>query len=64
MQLEFQLKASQLRNRITFGLGTGVAAGGIVLDGGWVFAVALAASIFTASVNILNWFGVGELLKG
>ena len=64
MQLEFQQKASQFRNRITFRPGTGVAAGGVVLAGGWVFAEALVASIFTASVNILNWFGVGNLLKG
>ncbi|KAG4920502.1 hypothetical protein AAZX31_18G054200 [Glycine max] len=39
----------QLRNRVVFGLGIGISVGGIVLAGGWVFAVALAAAVFTGA---------------
>lgn len=42
-------KASQLQNRIIFGLGIGVSVGGVVLAGGWIFTVALAAAVFVGS---------------
>ncbi|KAI5647433.1 hypothetical protein M9H77_33438 [Catharanthus roseus] len=44
-----QEKASQLRKRIVFGLGIGISAGGVVLVGGWVFTVAVAAAVFVGS---------------
>ena len=34
---------------MVFGLGIGISVGGIVLAGGWVFAVALAAAVFTGA---------------
>ncbi|TXG62654.1 hypothetical protein EZV62_009648 [Acer yangbiense] len=46
---ESQLKASQLQKRIVFGLGIGISVGGVVLTGGWVFTVALAAAVFIGS---------------
>ncbi|KAK3195056.1 hypothetical protein Dsin_026366 [Dipteronia sinensis] len=46
---ESQLKASQLQKRIVFGLGIGISVGGVVLAGGWVFTVALAAAVFIGS---------------
>ncbi|KAL8500329.1 hypothetical protein ACS0TY_020072 [Phlomoides rotata] len=46
---EHQQKTSQLRKRIIFGIGIGVPAGGVVLAGGWVFTVALAAAVFIGS---------------
>ncbi|GMI66935.1 cytidinediphosphate diacylglycerol synthase 5 [Hibiscus trionum] len=39
-------KSSQLRKRIVFGLGIGFSVGAIVLAGGWVFTVAVAAAVF------------------
>ncbi|MED6149596.1 Phosphatidate cytidylyltransferase 4, chloroplastic [Stylosanthes scabra] len=42
-------QVSQLRNRIVFGLGIGITAGGVVLAGGWVFAVAMAAVVFAGA---------------
>ncbi|PKI70214.1 hypothetical protein CRG98_009406 [Punica granatum] len=44
--MESQQKASQLRKRVVFGLGIGVSVGAVVLAGGWVFTVALAAAVF------------------
>lgn len=46
---EHQQKASQLKKRIVFGLGIGITVGGVVLAGGWVFTVALAAAVFVGS---------------
>ncbi|KAL0379697.1 UNVERIFIED_CONTAM: Phosphatidate cytidylyltransferase 4, chloroplastic [Sesamum angustifolium] len=43
---EQQQKTSQLKKRIIFGLGIGISVGGVVLAGGWVFTVALAAAVF------------------
>ncbi|KAK8693423.1 hypothetical protein V6N13_071007 [Hibiscus sabdariffa] len=43
---EQQHKSSQLRKRIVFGLGIGFSVGAIVLAGGWVFTVAVAAAVF------------------
>ncbi|GAA0187036.1 transferase [Lithospermum erythrorhizon] len=42
-------KVNQLQNRIVYGLGIGISVGGIVLAGGWVFTVALAAAVFAGS---------------
>ncbi|XP_042504016.1 phosphatidate cytidylyltransferase 4, chloroplastic-like isoform X1 [Macadamia integrifolia] len=44
-----QKKGSQLKKRIVFGIGIGVCAGGVVLAGGWVFTVALAAAVFVGA---------------
>lgn len=49
MQLEEQHKASQLKNRIIFGLVIGIPVGGIVLAGGWVFTIGVAAAVFIAA---------------
>ncbi|XP_074351070.1 phosphatidate cytidylyltransferase 4, chloroplastic-like isoform X2 [Apium graveolens] len=46
---EAQHKASQLKKRVVFGLGIGVCVGGVVLAGGWVFTVALAAAVFAGA---------------
>ncbi|KAH8488399.1 hypothetical protein H0E87_024172 [Populus deltoides] len=46
---QLQQKASQLKKRIIFGLGIGISAGGIVLAGGWVFTVALAAVVLVGA---------------
>ncbi|KAM0005696.1 putative phosphatidate cytidylyltransferase [Helianthus debilis subsp. tardiflorus] len=46
---EEQKKSSQLSKRVVFGLGIGITAGGVVLTGGWVFSVALAAVVFAGS---------------
>ncbi|XP_027933756.1 phosphatidate cytidylyltransferase 4, chloroplastic-like [Vigna unguiculata] len=44
-----QQQGSQLRNRVVFGLGIGIGVGGVVLAGGWVFATAIAAAVFTGA---------------
>ncbi|XP_020221330.1 phosphatidate cytidylyltransferase 4, chloroplastic [Cajanus cajan] len=49
LPLKSQSQGSQFRNRVVFGLGIGISAGGIVLAGGWVFATALAAAVFTGA---------------
>ncbi|KAK6162555.1 hypothetical protein DH2020_002396 [Rehmannia glutinosa] len=46
---EHQPKTSQLRKRIIFGLAIGISVGGVVLAGGWVFTVALAAAVFVGA---------------
>uniref|UniRef100_A0A5B6YMN8 Phosphatidate cytidylyltransferase n=1 Tax=Davidia involucrata TaxID=16924 RepID=A0A5B6YMN8_DAVIN len=46
---EHQQKANQLRKRVFFGLGIGISAGGVVLAGGWVFMVAIAAAVFVGA---------------
>ncbi|EEF50328.1 phosphatidate cytidylyltransferase 4, chloroplastic [Ricinus communis] len=47
--VETQKKGSQLTKRIVFGLGIGISVGGVVMAGGWVFTVALAAAVFVGS---------------
>ncbi|KAI3741206.1 hypothetical protein L1987_58876 [Smallanthus sonchifolius] len=47
--LEQQQKSSQLLKRVVSGFGIGITAGGVVLTGGWVFSVALAAVIFAGT---------------
>ncbi|CAL0308973.1 unnamed protein product [Lupinus luteus] len=44
-----QQQVSQFRNRVVYGLGIGITVGGVVLAGGWVFAVALAATVFAGA---------------
>uniref|UniRef100_A0A2P2PK75 Phosphatidate cytidylyltransferase n=1 Tax=Rhizophora mucronata TaxID=61149 RepID=A0A2P2PK75_RHIMU len=44
-----QHKGSQLMKRIVFGLGIGISAGGVVLAGGWIFTLALAAVVFVGA---------------
>ncbi|KAL4562838.1 hypothetical protein LXL04_026869 [Taraxacum kok-saghyz] len=44
-----QQKSSQLTKRLIFGIAIGVSAGGIVLAGGWIFSIAVAAVVFTGS---------------
>ncbi|XP_057980362.1 phosphatidate cytidylyltransferase 4, chloroplastic-like isoform X1 [Malania oleifera] len=47
--LEPQQRASQLKERVVFGLGIGITVGGVVLAGGWVFSIALAAAVFVSA---------------
>ncbi|KAI9078850.1 hypothetical protein K1719_039191 [Acacia pycnantha] len=47
--LESQQKVGQLKNRIIFGIGIGIAAGGVVLAGGWVFTVVFAAAVLAGA---------------
>ncbi|KAL3649442.1 Phosphatidate cytidylyltransferase 5, chloroplastic [Castilleja foliolosa] len=49
MDSEHRQKTSQLKKRVIFGLVIGVSVGGVVLAGGWVFTVALAAAVFVGS---------------
>ncbi|KAM7512118.1 hypothetical protein LguiB_010993 [Lonicera macranthoides] len=46
---EHQQKSSQLKKRVVFGLGIGLSVGGVVLAGGWIFTVALAAAVFVGA---------------
>ncbi|KAL3616506.1 Phosphatidate cytidylyltransferase 4, chloroplastic [Castilleja foliolosa] len=46
---EHKQKTSQLKKRVIFGLVIGISVGGVVLAGGWVFTVALAAAVFAGS---------------
>ncbi|XP_022157457.1 phosphatidate cytidylyltransferase 4, chloroplastic-like isoform X2 [Momordica charantia] len=46
---EQQHKKNQLTKRIVFGLGIGITVGIVVLAGGWVFTVAVAACIFVGA---------------
>ncbi|XP_074274223.1 phosphatidate cytidylyltransferase 4, chloroplastic-like [Silene latifolia] len=46
---EVQDKASQLKKRVLFGLLIGISVGGIVLAGGWVFTIGVAAAVFAGS---------------
>lgn len=38
-----------MKKRVVFGLGIGILVGGVVLTGGWVFTVALAAAVFVGA---------------
>ncbi|KAJ4955349.1 hypothetical protein NE237_012132 [Protea cynaroides] len=46
---ERQQRGSQLKKRIVSGIGIGVCSAGVVLAGGWVFSVALAAAVFVGA---------------
>ncbi|XP_039134928.1 phosphatidate cytidylyltransferase 4, chloroplastic-like isoform X2 [Dioscorea cayenensis subsp. rotundata] len=47
--LDDQKRGSQLKKRVVFGLGIGLSAGAVVLAGGWVFTLALAAVVFVGA---------------
>uniref|UniRef100_A0A1J3E0D7 Phosphatidate cytidylyltransferase n=1 Tax=Noccaea caerulescens TaxID=107243 RepID=A0A1J3E0D7_NOCCA len=61
---EKQKKASQLKKRVIFGIGIGVPVGGVVLAGGWVFTVALAASVFIGSREYFELVRSRGIAKG
>ncbi|XP_074558018.1 phosphatidate cytidylyltransferase 4, chloroplastic-like [Curcuma longa] len=44
--VEAAVVSSQMTKRVTFGLGIGLAAGGVVLAGGWMFTAGVAAAAF------------------
>ncbi|KFK35265.1 hypothetical protein AALP_AA5G262800 [Arabis alpina] len=44
-----QKSRSQFKKRVVFGLGIGLSVGGVVLAGGWVFTVALAAAVLLSA---------------
>ncbi|XP_026450332.1 phosphatidate cytidylyltransferase 4, chloroplastic-like [Papaver somniferum] len=45
-QEEEKEKVSQFKKRVVFGVAIGVGVGGVVLAGGWIFTVALAAVVY------------------
>ncbi|XP_021716998.1 phosphatidate cytidylyltransferase 4, chloroplastic-like [Chenopodium quinoa] len=49
MHLEEQHKAGQLKNRIIYGFVIGISVGGIILAGGWVYTIGVAAAVFIAA---------------
>ncbi|KAK9726182.1 hypothetical protein RND81_05G196100 [Saponaria officinalis] len=49
IRLEVQDKASQLKKRVISGLVIGISVGGIVVAGGWVFTIGVAAAAFVAA---------------
>lgn len=49
IHIEEQHKASQLKNRVIFGFVIGISVGGIILAGGWVFTIGVAAAVFIAA---------------
>uniref|UniRef100_A0A0C9RZ20 Phosphatidate cytidylyltransferase n=1 Tax=Wollemia nobilis TaxID=56998 RepID=A0A0C9RZ20_9CONI len=48
-QLEQKNERTQLQKRIIFGLAIGIGVGGVVLAGGWIFAVALALAVLVGT---------------
>ncbi|KMT12830.1 hypothetical protein BVRB_4g089220 [Beta vulgaris subsp. vulgaris] len=52
---EEQHKASQLKDRVIFGLVIGISVGGIILAGGWVFTIGIAAAGF---MSAREYFGL------
>ncbi|MQM18419.1 hypothetical protein Taro_051410 [Colocasia esculenta] len=50
-----QQQSGQLKNRVIFGLGIGIVSGAIVVAGGWVFAMAVAAVGF---IGAREYFGL------
>ncbi|KAJ0239875.1 Phosphatidate cytidylyltransferase 5 [Hirschfeldia incana] len=59
-----QKKASQLKKRVIFGVAIGLPVGGVVLAGGWVFALALAASVFIGSREYFELVRSRGIAKG
>ncbi|XP_010508208.1 PREDICTED: phosphatidate cytidylyltransferase 4, chloroplastic-like [Camelina sativa] len=59
-----QKKASQLKKRVIFGIGIGLPVGCVVLAGGWVFTVALAASVFIGSREYFELVSSRGIAKG
>ncbi|XP_058787878.1 phosphatidate cytidylyltransferase 4, chloroplastic-like [Vicia villosa] len=62
--LKSQQQGSQLKNRVVFGLGIGISAGAIILAGGWVFAVAMAAAVFAGSREYFELIGSQGITEG
>ncbi|KAF9614264.1 hypothetical protein IFM89_016556 [Coptis chinensis] len=46
---EEKLQGSQLKKRVVFGLAIGLGVAGVVLAGGWIFTVALSATVFVGA---------------
>ncbi|KAG2295955.1 hypothetical protein Bca4012_002622 [Brassica carinata] len=61
---EKQKKASQLKKRVIFGVAIGLPVGGVVLAGGWVFTLALAASVFIGSREYFELVRSRGIAKG
>ncbi|KAG2332108.1 hypothetical protein Bca52824_003288 [Brassica carinata] len=59
-----QKKASQLKKRVIFGVAIGLPVGGVVLAGGWVFTLALAASVFIGSREYFELVRSRGIAKG
>ncbi|KAL1207390.1 Phosphatidate cytidylyltransferase 4 [Cardamine amara subsp. amara] len=59
-----QKKSSQLKKRVIFGIGIGLLVGCVVLAGGWVFTVALAASVFIGSREYFELVRSRGIAKG
>ncbi|XP_043717156.1 phosphatidate cytidylyltransferase 4, chloroplastic-like isoform X2 [Telopea speciosissima] len=57
-------RASQLKKRIVFGIGIGICVAGIVLAGGWVFTVALAAAVFVCAREYFELVRSRGIAKG
>ncbi|CAN8318592.1 unnamed protein product [Cochlearia groenlandica] len=57
-------KTSQLKKRIIFGIGIGLPVGCVVLAGGWVFTLALAASVFIGSREYFELVRSRGIAKG
>ncbi|KFK37308.1 hypothetical protein AALP_AA4G240300 [Arabis alpina] len=57
-------KASQFKKRVIFGIGIGLPVGGVVLAGGWVFTVALAAAVFIGSREYFELVRSRGIAKG
>lgn len=55
---------SQLKKRVIFGIGIGLPVGGVVLSGGWVFTVALAAAVFIGSREYFELVRSRGIAKG
>lgn len=59
-----QKKANQLKKRVIFGIGIGLPVGCVVLAGGWVFTLALAASVFIGSREYFELVRSRGIAKG
>ncbi|KAJ8512713.1 hypothetical protein OPV22_003147 [Ensete ventricosum] len=54
----------QPRKRVIFGLGIRLGAGGVVVAGGWVFTVALAAAVFAGAREYFELVRSRGIAKG
>ncbi|XP_020113239.1 phosphatidate cytidylyltransferase 4, chloroplastic-like [Ananas comosus] len=57
-------QGGQLRKRVIFGLGIGFGAGGIVVAGGWVFTVAIAAVVLAGAREYFGLVRSGGITAG
>ncbi|EPS74457.1 phosphatidate cytidylyltransferase, partial [Genlisea aurea] len=55
---------NQLQERIVSGLGIGVSVGVVVLAGGWIFTLALAAAVFIAATEYFELVGSRGIASG